>query len=591
MLSLLCFGPTPVAALEGDGPTLLTDPFLQRPTADSVAVVWFTEERGQDHRLEWGERLQFGTSAQTVRLTRMFEDAGSRQAGRNRIDKRPVRRTIWRHEALASGLTPGGRVPYRVSSEIGGSRVVSRSFTLAPAPAPGQGFTVLLTSDHQLKPLTPANLEMAAKVAGRIDAVFFAGDLVNIPDRASEWFDDARGMAFFPALQGRARKPIALASRPKAAGEGSVARRDMVYAGGEIIQHAPLFPAIGNHEVMGRYDARVPLNLQFNDPKPLAVVEAAYSDRADTINPKRDPDVRARWLRDNSFNTISYDEIFSVPRSSSATERYYATRFGDLFLVSLFVTRIWRTPKTDPDRHGTFVEKQPVAPEPMERGHGRFIFDSIAKGSPQYEWLAETLSSEPARSARYRIVMLHHPIHGLGDNVLPPFSEPLHVVDRDAEGKTRGVKYFYPRGANVLLSDLKPLLEAHGVELVLNGHSHLWNRFRSSAGTSYLETSNVGNSYGCFTATSGAKRSFPRDASFAAENYDAVGDPGGLAPVMPSVFAPQLGADGQPLPCLASDDLTVFTLLDSGSGVVSSYVFDPRSPDTAPRLFDAFRLD
>ncbi|CCQ60429.1 hypothetical protein CWATWH0401_3766 [Crocosphaera watsonii WH 0401] len=26
---------------------------------------------------------------------------------------------------------------------------------------------------------------------------FFAGDLVNIPDRASEWFDDKRGGAFF----------------------------------------------------------------------------------------------------------------------------------------------------------------------------------------------------------------------------------------------------------------------------------------------------------------------------------------------------------------------------------------------------------
>ena len=28
---------------------LLTDPFLQRPTADSVRVVWFTEFAGQRH--------------------------------------------------------------------------------------------------------------------------------------------------------------------------------------------------------------------------------------------------------------------------------------------------------------------------------------------------------------------------------------------------------------------------------------------------------------------------------------------------------------------------------------------------------------
>ena len=66
-----------------------------------------------------------------------------------------------------------------------------------------------------------------------------AGDLVNIPDRASEWFDDNRGGAFFPALQGRANYKIAK-NRVKTA-----------YTGGEIIQEAPIFTALGNHEVMG----------------------------------------------------------------------------------------------------------------------------------------------------------------------------------------------------------------------------------------------------------------------------------------------------------------------------------------------------
>ncbi|MCK9903468.1 hypothetical protein CC117_26940 [Parafrankia colletiae] len=32
--------------------------------------------------------------------------------------------------------------------------------------------------------------------------MFVAGDLVNVPGRASEWFDDTRGSAFFPVLQG-----------------------------------------------------------------------------------------------------------------------------------------------------------------------------------------------------------------------------------------------------------------------------------------------------------------------------------------------------------------------------------------------------
>ena len=50
--------------------------------------------------------------------------------------------------------------------------------------------------------MTPANLQKVVETVGRVDAVFFAGDLVNIPDRASEWFDDARGLAFFPWLTG-----------------------------------------------------------------------------------------------------------------------------------------------------------------------------------------------------------------------------------------------------------------------------------------------------------------------------------------------------------------------------------------------------
>jgi len=42
------------------------------------------------------------------------------------------------------------------------------------------------------------------KTVERVDAVFFVGDLVNVPDRASGGFDDKRGGALFPCLQGRA---------------------------------------------------------------------------------------------------------------------------------------------------------------------------------------------------------------------------------------------------------------------------------------------------------------------------------------------------------------------------------------------------
>jgi len=44
--------------------------------------------------------------------------------------------------------------------------------------------------------MTAANLQKVVETVERVDAVFFVGDLVNVPDRASEWFDDKRGVLF-----------------------------------------------------------------------------------------------------------------------------------------------------------------------------------------------------------------------------------------------------------------------------------------------------------------------------------------------------------------------------------------------------------
>jgi len=61
---------------------------------------------------------------------------------------------------------------------------------------------------------------------------------VNVPDRASEWFDDKRGGALFPCSSGTIM---------------NWTNGVNFLHGGELIQHAPLFTAIGNHEVMGRF--------------------------------------------------------------------------------------------------------------------------------------------------------------------------------------------------------------------------------------------------------------------------------------------------------------------------------------------------
>jgi hypothetical protein len=286
-------------------PQLLTDPFLQLPTANSVRVVWFTEFAGTRNTVAYGENLNEIAAANTTKLSRTREDKDSRisdEIKQSIIDSNPIVRDIWRHEAEVPNLMPGVRIPYRVTSERkDGASVSSKIFTLSPTPAAGIALKILLTSDHQLMPMTAANLQKVAETIGRVDAVFMAGDLINIPDRASEWFDDYQGRAFFPALQGRAFSEL---------DKNGI---KTVYSGGELIQHAPLFPAIGNHEIMGRFATNSTLGDQFNDPFPRAAAEKIYAQRAASLNPNNDSSVREIWLKNNTFNSDTYDEIFNLP--------------------------------------------------------------------------------------------------------------------------------------------------------------------------------------------------------------------------------------------------------------------------------------
>lgn len=581
------------------GPALLSDPFLQYPTADSVRVVWFTEFAGQEHGVIYGEpgtvldrsspRSQQTAVATTTRLTRTREDADSQLDHPDFQDlEQTVSRPIWRHEAVVGGLKPGVRYPYRVFSlDDSGGQIQSQGFTLAAAPAPGQPLKILLTSDHQLMPMTPANLQKVQETMGRLDAVFLAGDLVNVPDRASEWFDDARGNAFFPSLQGRASTPLERA--------GGTTR----YRGGEIIQHAPLFPAIGNHEVMGRYSSTTPLKQQFQDPIPRQAAVAQYEQNAQLFNPEGLPGLRSQWITNHSFNAETYEEIFSLPVSQvptpqgpEQTSRYYAITFGDIRLVSLYVTQIWRRPKIQATIKGRYQEREADLGTPQNWGYGQHIFEPIAGGSLQYQWLEQELASPEFQQAKYKIVMLHHPPHSLGDNIVPPFTDPVQVADRWPDGSLKAIRYEYPKPDDYIVRDLVPLLEGAGVQLVLYGHSHLWNRFVSAEGTHYLETSNVGNTYGAYLDQ---KRPVPPAEAgpafngYQAEYYAATGDPNGLSPVVPTL-APQLDDQNQPLPYIASNEITAFSILDTGSGDVSSYYFDTRQPESEVVEFDRFSL-
>lgn len=570
---------------------LLSDPFLQAPTPNSVRVVWFTEFSGQLHTVQVGDWPE-PIAATTRAITRLKEDGESQRIGSETLDK-PVSRPIWRHEAEITGLTPGERLPYTVSSTQADGTLFTRGpFSLVATPPSGQALKILLTSDHQLMPMTATNLQKVAETVGQVDAVFVAGDLVNVPDRASEWFDDSRGGAFFPALQGRANYALT---------RGSTTTH---YQGGELIQHAPLFPAIGNHEVMGRVSATQPLNQQFNDPAPRSAALRLYQAYGDLFNPTGNPAQKRQWIIDNSYNSDSYEQLFSLPVTTvpnpeqpEQTSRYYATSFGDVRLVSLFATQIWRKPQVTPQTQGRYRERQADLNNPGGWGHGQHIFEPIQKGSLQYQWLEQELASEAFQQAKYKVVMLHHPPHSLGDNIVPAFTDPVPVYDRTPEGQLKAVRYEYPLSQDHLIRDLVPLLEAAGVDLVLYGHSHLWNRFVGATGMHFLETSNVGNTYGAFLGKKIGDKKRPLPPSeptkdldkFNAAYYIPQGDPNGLQPVLPTV-APLQDDQGNPLPYVASNDITAFSILDTGLGEVRSYYFDTRKPNRDVVLFDRFTL-
>ena len=549
--------------------SLLSDPFLQLPSENSVTVVWFTEFKGDRHLVKYGPQLEQQVVATTTKLSRVRED---RESQVDDIPTQTTARDIWRHEATVTDLTPNQRVPYRVESTQGEQTIESKVFTLASNPTPQKPLKILLTSDHQLMPMTPTNLEKVVETVGRVDAVFLPGDLVNIPDRASEWFDDRRGGAFFPSLQGRGNYEL----------ERNGTKT--IYKGGEIIQHAPLFPSVGNHEVMGRI-SEATLKEEFDNPIPRQVAAEFYQQVASQVNPTGDPQQKQDWIENNSFNSDTYEEIFSLPKSDSGGERYYATTFGNIRLISLYVTNIWRGPSLEADDRGRYKESNNDLDNPQAWGYGQHIFEPIEKGSPQYEWLKQELNSEAFSQAKYKIVMFHHPPHTLGGNIVPPYTDPQPRSEYTETGELRSRYYDYPIENDYIVRDLIPLLEAAGVQLVYYGHSHLWNRFKTDSGMHFLESSNVGNSYGAHVGDN--KRPIP---TYSHQNYAATGNPNGLEPILPNI-APLTDESGQPMSYIASNDLTVFSIFNTETGTVSSYRYDTRKPDSEVIKFDEFKLN
>lgn len=166
---------------------------------------------------------------------------------------------------------------------------------------------------------------------------------------------------------------------------------------------------------------------------------------------------RTASSRDETASLQTYTALFNLP----GNERYYSHDYGNVHFIHLNIARQWTS--------DAFTKPQWI------------LGDPISPGSAQFQWLAKDLA---ANRQPWTVVSFHQPMLGQGHNTFPNFCNP--------ELKADGT-YEYPR--DVLYDDLRSLLEKHGVNLVIWGHSHVYEHYYVG-GIHYLEASNIGNSYG-----------------------------------------------------------------------------------------------
>lgn len=523
---------------------LFTDPMLMNPSDNAVTVVWYTENEGEDNCVYLYE---LGTDHNPTRRIDATTSKLSRIRGgktKDTYDDPSVKRDIYKHTAYVDELPindcEDAKVPYCVATD----NIACEIYELKANAQKDTPQKILLTSDHQLKEMSVANIQKVYETVGNVDVVLANGDLADVPDRAYDWFDADN--SFFRVMQGRADYEVS----------------GTQYSGAKLLQYAPIYTSIGNHDVMGVYSDSLSLAYQFNNPRP------------------------------DDFNTISYEELFDLPSSRDGGEKYYAFTTGDTRVIVLEVARIWRLSRVG--ILGKYSEQPGVAES--EYGYGQFIFEPIDEDSAQLNFLKEELASEETQSAKYKIVMYHYDNHSLGGNTIPAYTNPVSSTIKDPKTGLDMVIYDYPIDEDYLQTLVEPLLEEYNVDLLFVGHSHIWNRFQTDKGLNILETSNVGNTYRGFWMD-GEERDLlpsaliPGDEYYSIrdnwnmDNYILKGDPQGLEPIYPNVS----NLPGN-LPYLASNTITEFSVFDTERGVIDSYYFDTQKPDSDVVLFDSFEI-
>ncbi len=385
-------------------------PFLQNPAQSTMHISWITQDQQSSCQIE-----VLNQSAK-----KSFPPVSSEMT---------YMESWWVNTVKLENLQTDTTYHYQLQCD----QKIYGPYEFSTAPDENMPVTLLLLSDHQQKPMIHSTFEAIETYMQQnlADILLFAGDFVAHPNNPEEWFFNAQGNGFFETMTQQT----------------------------QILQYVPLFPSIGNHEVTG-YGAPGKYAEQFYAAEPA------------------------------SWNTVSYEEIFTLPPLPShvqkqrqntyhetdiatGPEAFYAFRFGNTFIISLFVTRKWVM--------GDHQQKSGATYEPQQ-GTGRFIFEPIKSGSIQYTWLQQQLKSSQSQTAEARIIFFHHPVYSQGQNIFPPFGEVYHYEE------------------DYLVHDLVPLFEQYQVNLVYYGHNHIVNHFQQNS-VHYLESSNIGNSYGAYAAT------------------------------------------------------------------------------------------
>ena len=49
--------------------------------------------------------------------------------------------------------------------------------------------------------------------------------------------------------------------------------------------------------------------------------------------------------------------------------------------------------------------------------------------------------------------MFHHPVHTLGGNIVPPYTDPIQNTTYDSDGNVTKISYHYPKEDDYIIRD------------------------------------------------------------------------------------------------------------------------------------------